>query len=115
MSLQVTNVKIIPSRKEGKLKAFVDITLNNLITLRGWKVINGSKGLFLAPPSQKSGDQYYDNILFVDGGKRGSEGDKLRQYLQVEALKSFSSAQIETTSIDQTNSAPDSYIDEVPF
>ena len=113
---KVTNVKIINSKKQTKLKAFVDITLDNVMTLRGWKVINGSRGLYVAPPSQKATDQYYDNILFVDGNKKGSDGDRLRQYIQSEVLKKYGASEAETASMDQTATAPTPiYDDDVPF
>jgi len=112
----VTNVKIIPSKKQTKMKAFADITLDNILTLRGWKVINGSRELFVAPPSQKAGDQYYDNILFIDGNKKGSDGDRLRQFIQSEVLKKYGGIEAEAANMDQTReSGPAEYDDEVPF
>ena len=115
MSLKVTNVKIIPSKRtDSKLKAFVDITFDDILTCRGWKVIDGSRGLFVAAPSQKSGEQYYDNILFVGGNKKGSPGDRMRQYVQQEVLKKFGELRAEAASIDQTQ-GDDPYTDDVPF
>ena len=115
MSLDVTNVKIIMSKKQTKLKAFVDITFNNMLTCRGWKIIDGSNGLFIAPPSQKSGEQYYDNILFVDANKKGSAGDQMRQHIQSEVLKVYEDLTSSSQAFDQTSNNPGAYDDEVPF
>ncbi len=113
MSLRVTNIRIVPSQKDGKLKAFVDITFNDTLVCRGWKVIHGSNGLFVAPPSQKSGENFYDNILFVDATKKGSAGDKMRQHVQAEVLKAFGGTQKEAQEFNQT--AGPVYNDELPF
>jgi len=52
--MEITEVKIIP--KEGpdkKLKAYATITLDSSFVVRNIKVINGTKGLFVAMPSRK--------------------------------------------------------------
>ena len=44
-----------PKYKDGKIAAFADIVLDNLdrgITLRGFRVIDGVNGLFVAVPSK---------------------------------------------------------------
>lgn len=114
--MQVTNIKIIESKMTGsKLKAFVDITLDEQVVLKGFKVIDGINGLFCAPPSEQAKDgKYYDRIMFVDGNKRGSVGDQFRQYMQTEVLKAYAELRASTQSFNQTESAP-ALDDGVPF
>lgn len=52
--MKITEVRIFP-RKDGdkKLKAFVTITIDDCFVIRDLKVIEGSKGLFVAMPSRK--------------------------------------------------------------
>lgn len=48
---------------DGKVKAFVDIAVNEAIILKGLKVLNGVNGLFVSMPQKKSTDnKYYDTI-----------------------------------------------------
>jgi DNA-binding cell septation regulator SpoVG len=37
----------------GKLRAFIDVVFNDALVVKGYKVIEGSKGLFVAPPARK--------------------------------------------------------------
>lgn len=52
--MEITEVRIFP--KEGqdkKLKAYATITFDNCFVVRNVKVIDGTKGLFVAMPSRK--------------------------------------------------------------
>ena len=47
----------------GKIRAFFDLKTEEGFILKGFKLINGSNGLFVGFPSQKGqDDQYYDTI-----------------------------------------------------
>ena len=52
--MQITDVRVRKVSKEGKMKAVVSITLDN--------VIEGEKGLFIAMPSRKATDGEYRDI-----------------------------------------------------
>ena len=49
---------------EGKaIKAFVDLSVNNVILIRGLRVVEGRNGLFVSMPREKSkNDIWYDRI-----------------------------------------------------
>lgn len=52
--MKITEVRIFPRKEEDKkLKAFVTITIDDCFVVRDLKVIEGSKGLFVAMPSRK--------------------------------------------------------------
>ena len=114
--MKVTNVKIVQSKKPGNLKAWVDITFDDVLVCKGWKVIDGKNGLFLAAPSRQDKNdpkKFYDNILFAGAMNKGTPGEKARQYVQTEVLRKFTEVQSESTSFDQTTgSYPD---DDIPF
>ena len=61
-SILLTEVQIWPVRnpQASRIKAMASITLNGALRLNGCKIIEGSKGLFLAYPSEKKPgtDQY---------------------------------------------------------
>ena len=39
---------------EGALKAFVDICINDAILIKGIRLVDGKKGLFISMPSEKA-------------------------------------------------------------
>lgn len=51
---------------DSKLKAFVDIILAGIV-IKGLRIVNGSKGLFLAMPRQQGKDgKWYNTVYPVD-------------------------------------------------
>lgn len=58
--MEVTKVNFKKVEK-GNLKGFADVEFDNCFVVRGFKILEGSKGVFVANPSEKGGDgQYYD-------------------------------------------------------
>jgi stage V sporulation protein G len=60
--LEITEVRISP-RTEDKLKAFVSVTLNRSIVIRGIKIIEGRERLFVAMPSRPKTDGSFQDIV----------------------------------------------------
>jgi stage V sporulation protein G len=61
-AMQVTDVRVRRIAKEGKMKAVVSITIDQVFVVHDIKVIEGVKGLFIAMPSKKSADGEYRDI-----------------------------------------------------
>lgn len=61
-AMQITDVRVRKIAKEGKMKAVVSITIDNVFVVHDIKVIEGEKGLFIAMPSKKSADGEYRDI-----------------------------------------------------
>lgn len=61
-AMQITAVRIRKISKEGKMKAVVSITLDDVFVVHDIKVIEGEKGLFIAMPSRRAGDGEYRDI-----------------------------------------------------
>lgn len=59
--MQITEVRVTV-REVGKLRGFVSITIDNCFVIRGLKVIEGAKGLFVAMPSRPKGDGTFQDI-----------------------------------------------------
>ncbi len=52
--MEITEVKIfLKESADRKLKAFATVTFDNVFVVRNIKIIEGSKGLFVAMPSRK--------------------------------------------------------------
>lgn len=60
--MQITDVRIRKVEKEGKMKAVVSITIDDVFVVHDIKVIEGEKGLFIAMPSRKASDGEYRDI-----------------------------------------------------
>lgn len=63
MPLKV-DVKISSIRPGGNVKAYASINLNDCFAIRNVKVVDSSKGLFIAMPSYKTGNGEYKDICF---------------------------------------------------
>lgn len=49
---------------DGKLKAFADVAVADLFLIRGLRVVDGKKGLFVGMPREQGKDgQWYQTIL----------------------------------------------------
>lgn len=61
-SMNITDVRVRKVTKEGKMKAVVSITIDEVFVVHDIKVIEGEKGLFIAMPSRKASDGEYRDI-----------------------------------------------------
>ena len=60
--MNITDVRVRKVNDEGKMKAVVSITIDQVFVVHDIKVIEGEKGLFIAMPSKKSADGEYRDI-----------------------------------------------------
>jgi len=51
--IEITDTQVALAYDEGKLKAYVNITLNHCFVVRGLKVIAGKSGTFVAMPNKQ--------------------------------------------------------------
>ena len=58
------DVKIGSIRPEGAIRAIASVNLNDCFAIRNVKVMDSSKGLFVAMPSYKAGNGEYKDICF---------------------------------------------------
>ncbi len=58
----VTDVRVRKILPEGKMKAVVSVTLDNMFVIHDVKVVEGNKGLFVAMPSRKTPDGEFRDI-----------------------------------------------------
>ena len=59
--MKITEIRI-SLRDDNKLNAFASITLYNCFVIRGLKIIEGAKGVFVAMPSRKRPDGTYQDV-----------------------------------------------------
>ena len=81
--MKITEVRVFPqANKENKLCAFANITFDECFVVRGLKVLEGSKGLFVVMPSRKvKGDDYRDVAHPITA--------EFKDYIQKEVLNAY--------------------------
>ena len=60
--MNVTDVRVRKIIPDGKMKAIVSITLDDMFVVHNVKVVEGRNGLFVAMPSIKTPDGEYRDI-----------------------------------------------------
>ena len=61
--MKIIRMNPLKSDGSGKTAAFLDIQTNDGIVIKGFRLINGSNGLFLSSPDQKGKDgKYYETV-----------------------------------------------------
>jgi stage V sporulation protein G len=104
--MKITQVKI-KKQDMDKLKAFASVTVENKLVLTGMKVIEGKNGLFVAMPSNKKGEEYFDIYFPIT--------KEFRQYIIDEVLKEYNKDQPETPEEDNDFSSVDEDSSDIPF
>ncbi|MBU0508993.1 septation regulator SpoVG [bacterium] len=79
MNITEVNINL---RDEDKLKAFVNITFDDVFVVRGLKVIEGKNGLFVCMPSRKLEDGTYKDIAHPIS-------NEFRQQLEEQVLREY--------------------------
>lgn len=63
--MELTEIRITPHYSNERLKAFVNVTLNGVLAIRGIKVIKGRQGrLFLSMPSRKLPTGAFQDMVY---------------------------------------------------
>lgn len=76
-------IRMNPIRSEGggKTAAFLDVQTEDGITLKGFRLVNGSNGLFLSSPDQKGKDgKYYETVILPKEMKSELEELAIEEY-----------------------------------
>lgn len=99
------DVKIQSIRSEGTLKATATVNINEAFAIRGVKVMEGSKGLFVSMPSYKAGNGEYKDICFPCTAEARKDFDQAVMGAYEQALSQKKEQKQEPSSQEQS-SAP---------
>ena len=64
--MSVVNIEVVDIRKiagDGKLKAFADVKIADAVIIKGFSVMEGTRGVFVSMPRKASRDGKWFNIL----------------------------------------------------
>jgi stage V sporulation protein G len=79
--MKIIRMNPLKSEGSGKTAAFFDIQTDDGIILKGFRLVNGSSGLFLSSPDQKGKDgKYYETVTLPKEMKSELEKLALEEY-----------------------------------
>ena len=62
--MELSVKRLVKFDGEGTLKAFCDLAIDELFLVKGLKVVEGKRGLFVSMPRQQGKDtKWYDSVL----------------------------------------------------
>ncbi len=69
----------------GRMKAFVDLNINDVIVLKGIRIVEGKNGLFVSMPQEKGKDnKWYDTIRCISQDVRSQISENILEAYQKE-------------------------------
>jgi len=79
--MKIVRMNHLKSNSGGKTAAFFDIQTGEGITIKGFKVVNGSNGLFVSSPDEKGKDgKYYEMVILPKEMKDNLQKIALDEY-----------------------------------
>jgi stage V sporulation protein G len=83
--VKILRMNPLKSEGGGKTAAFLDVQTDDGITLKGFRLVNGSNGLFLSSPDQKGKDgKYYETVILPKEMKSDLEKLALEEFNKTE-------------------------------
>ena len=80
--MEITDLKIRKMMADGRLRAIVSITLDQMLAVHDIKVVQGESRLFVAMPSRKDEGGIFRDIVHPISAQA-------RQYLEVQILNAY--------------------------
>ncbi|MDP2302627.1 MAG: septation protein SpoVG family protein [Ignavibacteria bacterium] len=81
--MKILRINPLQNSQDGKLVAFFDFETNDGIVIKGFKIVNGTNGLFIAGPSEKGKDgKYYDSVILPKEMKEELQKNAIDSYHQ---------------------------------
>jgi stage V sporulation protein G len=79
--MKIVRMNLIKNSSGGKTAAFFDIQTTDGIIIKGFRLVNGSKGLFISPPDEKGKDgKYYETVTLPKELRESLEKSALEEY-----------------------------------
>lgn len=91
-------VKFTSFPTESGVKGICTVTINGEFSVKGVKVIEGSKGLFMALPSYKAGDEYRDICHPVTSEGRKHLSDAVLQAYEIQSKEQMQNGQTQASN-----------------
>ena len=92
--MQISDIRIRKLTTEGKMKAIVSVTFDDVFVVHDMKVIDGGDRLFIAMPSRKTGEGEFKDIAHPINAQ-------MREVLSSAILEKYHQALQEAANIPQ--------------
>jgi stage V sporulation protein G len=88
MSTATLDVKIIKMHRlaqDSRVKAFVDLSVNDALLIKGLRIVQGKKGLFVSMPTEQGkNERWYERVRCMNQNVRSLIADKVLEAYSVE-------------------------------
>jgi stage V sporulation protein G len=62
-TIDIKVIKIYRLPQDSRVKAFVDLTINDVLLIKGLRIVHGKKGLFVSMPVEQGKDEkWYERV-----------------------------------------------------
>jgi DNA-binding cell septation regulator SpoVG len=79
--MKIVRMNLLQNDDSGKTAAFFDIQTDDEIIIKGFRVVKGSKGLFISSPDEKGKDgKYYETVTLPKEMKSKLEKMAIEEY-----------------------------------
>jgi stage V sporulation protein G len=79
--MKIVRMNLVKNNSGGKTAAFFDIQTKDGIIIKGFRVVNGSNGLFVSSPDEKGKDgKYYESVILPKEMKNELKEIALKEY-----------------------------------
>lgn len=87
--MQITELRIRKIEDDGKLRAYVTVTFDNVFVVHNVKIIEGQNGLFIAMPSRRTASGEFKDVAHpID--------PNFRNELQNKIIDEYNAGHVET-------------------
>ena len=98
--MEITDIRVRRVSTEGKLRAYVTVTFDNVFVVHNVKVIEGKNGAFIAMPSRKTKAGDYKDVAHpINSDFRNTLQKKILEAYRKEPSEEDSSAQEEAKNL----------------
>lgn len=79
--MKIVRMNPLEKKKGGKMAAFFDIQTPDEIIIKGFRLVNGAKGMFISSPDEKGKDgKYYETVILPKEMKAALEKLATEEY-----------------------------------
>jgi len=79
--MKIVRMNLLDGKSRTKTAAFFDFQTPDGITIKGFKLVNGANGLFIAAPDTKGKDgKYYESVILPKDMKKKLEKLAIDEY-----------------------------------
>ena len=79
--MKIVRMNKLDENAGGKTNAFFDIQTDDGIVIKGFRIVNGSNGLFVSSPNEKGKDgKYYETVILPKEMKDDLDKLALEEY-----------------------------------